>query len=347
MVWFLERIVCLFVSLAIIAQDAPAQSNQCGSLLAPPKQISWSRSEISSDELGRLFESLKNDERFRMKFPGAHCYHRSQLLGWHLETEEHLQTQQLYMDCAGQWIFATDPLTGETFRYGDHWTNVVQVRDPKTKRLQWMVLDPQFQEQPVPIEDYVRGLTFKPVKLSESNEMTNDSSPIPECRYRRVDRRSYQSLSLKIMRYNEKKEEELGLVNAFGGRNPMSPEERQKKEAELLRAPSWFDPRMMWDQEDLIRLEEEVRSMNKEFFGVKPPMIKPTPEQLQQFKKLALKSYFDEMEMWRGGHQKVKLRGQTKSERRQTEKQRREVNRQTKAQIDSLKKIFQNELQSH
>ena len=184
---------------------------------------------------------------------GAYCYHRSQLIGKYLE-EHGIESEQLYINCPGENIFATDPRTGAFKAYGDHWVNVVKVGNNQ------IVFDPQFKTKPMPLKDYVRSIVEPYYTIKEQSTLETQKH---ECTYRTVDRRSYQEVRDQINKYNEKLKIKFGTVGEYGEEKELSPKIEKQLNNALMKPLDWFDPRIKWYESALTRFEKQIQEWNE------------------------------------------------------------------------------------
>ena len=251
-------ILCIGASSQVIrAENGHGDLNLGG----PESNESEWQQVISYDEAKVLFADLSANRRFRMFEAGAHCYHRSQLIGRYLEQRK-ISSHQLYIDCYGELIGVVAPETGFYAQYGDHWTNVLWVKREGSAKAKPYVFDPQFTDSPVLLEDYLKTIVSPGIRMERSEKLTNPKKPCG-CFYRLVDRRSYQAVRNGIFEKREAQQEALGLIDSYGRDISIEPRKRRKLEFQLDPLAQWYDPRIKWDENDLLRLAKGIDGWNE------------------------------------------------------------------------------------
>ena len=284
----------IIISIETKAQNCPTPANSIQPLQEAVNSISEQtlRRKVSTAEANALFEAAAHNPLFRMKDAGAFCYHRSQLLGKKLE-DQGIYSEQLYINCFGEGIFAVDPFSKRPSIFEDHWVTLVNVEDPKNHKITQKVFDPQFKTEPMEIDTYLKSIMMPDFNYSHSKEIKNKSHL---CTFRSVDRHDFQSLRHEVRIKNETLKKELGLIDERSGAE-YQPDRKTKRKLkkESAEPAKWFDDRMDWNDENLVRMKKDIEKWNKMMTDLPRTETAITEKETSTIRKETLENYIQSL----------------------------------------------------
>jgi hypothetical protein len=175
-------------------------------LLAPRFNCARTNPRMTEAELQVFWKGLAADPVFRNEFPSALCYERAILIEQKLN-EKGIAFQSLHL----KGLISAAYAFGDGFKavfFRDHVAPVVEVDSGRL-----MVLDPEFTEDPLPLDEYVSQTLYgdsSKWKLSDGTvKLLGDSTSRAECSFS-----SYviEAARLRILGHNRQRVDHGGEV---------------------------------------------------------------------------------------------------------------------------------------